>query len=466
MSTEVQTVVVRVREGSASLRFAAIPRMFSAGAVVTAVWSTLTASLIACVVAYTRNIPLAEDWVLVPALTGHEAQFWRWLWWQNNEHRLPLPRLVLLGVIAPFRDFRAGMIASIVMIAAVSLLFVLALRRMRGGRSRYTDAFIPLVFLNLGHWENFFWAWELSFVMSAALASVVLLGFLVETEPACSSPWAWLVGVALMLLPLCGATGLVPALPPALWLAWQNRRSRRSVAFLTAVAALAVCGLYFVGYQRATWNPPSPGIRFTITTGLKCLALGLGPATFGRHWAAAIGAVLGSAGVVLLARPARSAARNSGVRAKRLLAFGVGVLGLALAIGWGRAGLVPTAGLPSRYALLMVPAFVLTYVAAELYTSAAVRRVVLTALFVCACALLPLNIESGLSWRDWYRDGMNSVELDLENGATAATIAARHERFLYPWNRETLIANIGMLRDSQIGPFDRVASIPQMEDRR
>jgi hypothetical protein len=459
MTNDVQTAIVPAPERWGRSKFAVMSAALPAGVAVGAVWWAMTALLLACVIAYTRNIPLAEDWVLVPSLTGHEAHFWRWLWWQNNEHRLPVPRLVLLGLIAPFGDFRAAMIGSIAMIAGVSLSLVIVLRRMRGGRSRFTDAFIPLAFLNLGHWENFFWAWELSFVMSVALASVVLLGF-IDAEPAHSSPRALLVGTALMLMPLCGATGLVPALPPALWLAWENRRRRRSIAFVTALAALAVCGLYFIGYQRASWNPPSPGIRSAIATALRCLALGLGPVTFGRRGATILGVFLGSAGLLLLTRPAYHQTGDLAARARRLLAFGLGVLGLALSIGWGRAGLVPTNGLPSRYALLMVPAFVLTYVAAELDVSASVRRVVQTTLLVSACVLLPLNTEVGLKWRDWYRDGMSSVELDIDKGLSLTTIAARHEGFLYPWNRKTLIANARMLRESRIGPFGRMNDAP------
>ena len=94
---------------------------------VTIVWATWAAMLLvalACIVRYGRNIPLAEDWLLVPPMTGHEPHLGSWLWAQNNEHRLPLPRLVLLGLLVATRDFRAGMVLNVVSLAALAAAMI------------------------------------------------------------------------------------------------------------------------------------------------------------------------------------------------------------------------------------------------------------------------------------------------------------------------------------------------------
>ena len=46
-----------------------------------------------------RNIPFFEEFGLVPAVTGHEPVTVSWAWQQSNEHRLFLPRLILVGLM-------------------------------------------------------------------------------------------------------------------------------------------------------------------------------------------------------------------------------------------------------------------------------------------------------------------------------------------------------------------------------
>jgi hypothetical protein len=348
------------------------------------------------------------------------------------------------------------------MVTAVVVAAVIALRRLRGGRTRLTDAFFPLAFLHLGHWENLCWAWELSFVLSAVLPCVLLIA-LIDDEQMMSTTRAAVVAAALVAMPLCGATGLVPALPVALWFVAEATVRRHPakppaarVLLGGACATLIVSALYFVGYQHATWNPPSPSLRATVVTTIKTLAMGLGPAALRvpplLTLCLAIVPVLG--GYLLL----RAAAQRveGGWRPARLLVLWISIVALAASIGWGRAGLVPMFGLPQRYALLMTPAFAVTYVAAELYAPAPASRAVQGLLLAITCALLPLNVRAGLAWRDWYRDGAAAVERDIDRGASPIDIAEAHERFLYPWGRSTLTTDIGWLRDARIGPFAEI----------
>ena len=117
---------------------------------VLALWAVMTGIVIGGIITYSHNVPLAEDWDMVPALTGQQPNLLEWLWAQNNEHRLPLQKaiyLVLLKLSAG--DFRIGMIASTLMLAGVCLAMILTTRRLRGGQTRLADAFFPLALLHL-----------------------------------------------------------------------------------------------------------------------------------------------------------------------------------------------------------------------------------------------------------------------------------------------------------------------------
>ena len=66
-----------------------------------------------------RNIPLCDDWELVPALTGDQPVTLTWLWvpqWHTgaeppgNEHRIPIAKIVILALLKlTGNDFRSGM---------------------------------------------------------------------------------------------------------------------------------------------------------------------------------------------------------------------------------------------------------------------------------------------------------------------------------------------------------------------
>ncbi|MBK5186778.1 MAG: sugar transferase [Gemmatimonadaceae bacterium] len=135
----------------------------------------MTLIALACIARYGRNIPLAEDWLMVPPMTGHEPRLASWLWAQNNEHRLPLPRLILLGVLMATHDFRAGMVLNVLSLAALAAAMMLAARHLRGGVTRASDAFFPLALLHLGDWENLVWGWQFQFVCSAVLICALML---------------------------------------------------------------------------------------------------------------------------------------------------------------------------------------------------------------------------------------------------------------------------------------------------
>jgi hypothetical protein len=60
------------------------------------VWTGMLALLVWSTHPWLRAFHWPEDWLTVAPLTGHEPDLARWFWEQNNEHRMPVARLLLL----------------------------------------------------------------------------------------------------------------------------------------------------------------------------------------------------------------------------------------------------------------------------------------------------------------------------------------------------------------------------------
>jgi hypothetical protein len=424
---------------------------------------------------YARNIPLAEDWNLVAPLTGQEPNLGAWLWSQNNEHRLPLPRLVMLALLkASHGDFRSGMIFSITMVALLAAGMIEAARRLRGGRVRYTDAFFPIVLLEVGDWQDLFWHWQLAFVLSVVLVGLGLLTII--TRPGLNTPGAAAaVGAALVLAPLTGGSGLLFVPPLMLYAGWRGvqlargseLKSERRGGFML-IGAVAVTAsfiaLYLAGYERPEWVPRNPGLGKSILTAVQFQTFGLGPAvrTSWTFWSA-VALLLLLAATVRVFQVFRLARRNDPtlpknddrLRALGLLAGLLSVAGFAAAIGWGRAAVIDVYhGWPDRYVLLATPAFCLAYFAWELPGREGTNRLGRGLLFGFAALLLPMNTAFGREWGAWYVGGMDHVIRDIRAGTPRDVLATRHREFLYhPWTPELLAEHMQMLHDHKMGPF-------------
>lgn len=425
-----------------------------------AAWSALLIALLVCIARYGRNIPLAEDWYLVAPYTGQEPDVLQWIWAQNNEHRLPLQRILLLGLLhLTGGDFRAGMYASALLMAAMSGALILTAAAARGGIVRWTDVFFPVLLLNLGHWENYVFGWQLQFTASIALMLALLIA-IVRSRSLGRAGWLAIGGVALMLLPLSGANGLIVALALAPWALFAGFRAPGDAssrfARIAAPASITLVGLYFVGYDSPDWTPANPGVVETLKTAAKIAAMGLMPAaTF--NWklfvALALPALAVSALPLLRAawRAWLGSAAEERERVLGMLCYGAGMVGLIAAIGYGRAG-YGTGATPYRYALLVAPIFCLAYFVWQLYGPRLASRV--QAMFaVIPLLCLPWNVHAGFDWRDWYVNGMELVERDIAAGRSAGQIAADHRAFLLHWNQALLADRIRMLEQARSGPF-------------
>ena len=105
------------------------PGQPGAGLFVLGVWAGLFLAALTFVLAYGPAFPRWDDFAMVPLLTGTRRVSVEWLWAQHNEHRVPLPKSVLLGLLRLSADFRAGMIFNVVALAALALGMILVARR-------------------------------------------------------------------------------------------------------------------------------------------------------------------------------------------------------------------------------------------------------------------------------------------------------------------------------------------------
>ncbi len=443
------------------------------------VWAGMVAIAIWHFAHYARNIPLAEDWNLVAAMTGHEPDLGSWLWSQNNEHRLPLPRLAMLALLkVSGGDFRSGMIFNIAMVALLAAGMIEVARRVRGGTLRYTDAFFPIVLLEVGGWQNLFWHWQMAFVLSVVLVGLGILA--IVRRPALSTPGAAAaIGGALVMAPLTGGSGLL-FIPPLMLYAGlmgirlarhgASKSERRAATTLigAVVVAGAIIALYLLNYERPDWVPRNPGLGKSIITALQFQAFGLGPAvrTSWNFWIGVTLLVLLAASLrvvqtlILTRRGDPLSAGESDLRALGLFACLLSVAGFAAGIGWGRAAVIDVyQGWPDRYVLLAAPAFCLAYFAFEQPGSAAINRWGRGLLFGLAVLLLPMNMAFGRDWGAWYVGGMNQVAKDIRAGTPRDVLATRHREFLYhTWEPGRLAEHMQMLHDRGIGPFAAMVS--------
>src|SRR3954454_317960 len=147
-------------------------------------WAAMLAAALVFLARYASNVPSWDDWDMIPTLTGNQPVTWDWLWSQHNEHRVPMPRLIFLGLNRlTVVDMRVTMYFDVVVMAALAAAMILTAARLRG-RPSAADAFFPLVLLHWGQAANLLWGWQLQFFASVAIACVALLAIARAGTPA------------------------------------------------------------------------------------------------------------------------------------------------------------------------------------------------------------------------------------------------------------------------------------------
>lgn len=433
-------------------------------AVVLLAWAATTLAALWLIRSYGSNVPYTDGWDMVPTLTREQPITLEWLWSQHNEHRVPLPRLLLLALHGAGIDFRYPMIFNALATAALALALVVGLERARGAPA-LTDAFVPVALLHLGHAVNLLWGWQVQFYASTLLVGLVLLALLRASHDPTRTAVG--VGVAALLLPLCGGNGVGLVPPLAAWAAWVGLRHRRALvpgtrrrahaAIAVAAASAALAVLYFVGYEPVPYHPSNPGIAGKVLAAAKVTTLGLGPGVQAL-WpltGLAAGLVLAAAGVALAHGWREHPDQRERIGGLAALMAGLGALGLA--IGSSRDGFEP------RYVLLMAPLWCAAYVAFTLYGPQRLAAGGRAALLVGALALLVPNTRSGVNYAWYMREAMRAFERDMRKGVTADLLVARHAGWLHP-HHDVLDDYMPMLRRAGVGAFRALQDPPPLRE--
>ena len=429
------------------------------------VWAAMFAAAFLLVARYASNVPSWDDWDMIPTLTRNQPVTWDWLWSQHNEHRVPIPRLIFLGLNRlTVVDMRVTMYFDVLVMAGLAAAMMLVAARLRG-RPSMADAFFPLALLHWGQAANLLWGWQLQFFASVALACVALLAIVRAGATVPVQRAAVTVGICALLLPLCGANGLgmVPALaswPLALALlpeAWTGSGGTRGSRVLVAlgIGALAVTALYFVGWERVPYHPKSQSVYQTLKTAVQFATIGLGPATRDPWplWGLATLAAFGITALLLIRvwrdRPAERA------RAVGLICFLSALASLALGLGLGRNGF------ETRYVTLALPAWCAVDFAWILYGDRA-RLWVPAALTLASLAALWGNTAFGLDYARELRGQLGGFERDMAAGVPLPELLHRYGPWLHP-HQDVPAHYLPMLQRAQVGSYAALQQGPAFQ---
>jgi hypothetical protein len=395
---------------------------------------------LAFVIMYTSNYPFSDELYLLTQ--SHTPQ---WLWAQHAEHRVPLAKLIWLGLLQLTNyDFRVGTSISVLAVGAVAFVMIWTARRLRGWTT-FSDSFFPLIFLSFGQALDFLWWWQFNHILAPMLACCLLL-IILHRGKQLTQRDAILTGAYLALLALSGPGGLPYVLVLAIWLGYQSRfywrspfelHGRRACLLVIGVVALAVLlvGLYFRGYNKALGvavGLPEVTLKASLATSMQVLSISLGPAVK-PYWRLAGSALLTllffSMAVLIIAFRKEPQER---LRALGLLLFISATGTLILVVGRARAGLGEEYALSGVYINMAIPALCCAYFIWIFYGSPAIKSLVQMCLFIVTCLFFLPNFVNGLGMGRHFGTIGQVLEQDIRSGVPPFILAERHIVLLDP----------------------------------
>jgi hypothetical protein len=371
-----------------------------------------------------RNLPFSDEWLDFSHVVGEEPLSLSWLWHPLNEQRLPLPRLLYVGIVRATGDVRAVMAINAGGLAAAAALLLVAARRLRG-RTAARDAVFPLLLLGPAHYENLLCALQISFVAAAVLGGAAVLA-MVAAPGLPSDRRIVAVGALAALLPLVGGTGLLLAAGPLGWLVGVLviGGARRA-----SLAALAVGAAPALAYAACFEHPPrTPPYRLDALprAWLEVAGTAFGVNGVAPHILGAAALLLAGAGLVALGRSPGDRWQRAGILAGT---------GSALALGWGIAygrgmyGL--NAAVVPRYT--SVAAFTLACAALSFACMERARwaRAAGALLLAGLVGLLPLNARAAHGFASAHAAQVDALAGEIAAGLPVWRLAAHHGLAVY-----------------------------------
>ena len=281
-------------------------------------------------------------------------------------------------------------------------------------------------------------------------------------------------GSCVLLLILSGANGLALVPPLVLWLLyiaavnWQLNTvtSKRCALVLMAfaVVAVALVGLYFVGYNRVPYHPSTHRPRIVVRTAAQFLTMGFGPGVVGLgfdhrtpmfFWpfvcALIVGLFLVTGGLLLVTRWKHPDQRP---QATGFFLFLGAMASLALAIGLGRDGFEP------RYITLSLPGICAVYLVWIKYGQR-LKNIVPAMLMVVVLVVFVPDTLWGWRYAVDLNSRLSSFERDIKTGMPPYQLICNYSS-LHP-HHEIMMDYMPMLRDAHAGAFSNLRDNPPFQ---
>ncbi len=332
--------------------------------------------------------------------------------------------------------------------------------------------------LHWGQHQNLLWNFEVQFISSALLALAILLT-LVAVSGVPTTRQGIVVGVSLVLLPLCGANGLLLVPPLALWLAVAGMARCRSglphgwrdgaVWLGLAGTAVGLIAVSLLGEQAVGVHPASPSVTATIQTACQFFVMAVGP---GGELILPFSAILLLLVVALCVLSIAATLRGRNPerwRGSGLLCYLAAMLGLGLAVGWARAGLGGvTAMYGTRFVTAAVPLLCWCYFAAQLSSARSASspfRKIPWVLCAVMLLLLPWNVYEGWQRGRGQSLALSRVEADIREGMSPGELTRRWQPVIYhpiestdEESRTRMQGRLEWLRKTGQGPYKGLPS--------
>jgi hypothetical protein len=441
-------------------------------------WLFLTIVAFGFVALYGNRTPRWEDWFFVPFITGAQRVDPSWLWEDVQGHRVPILKLVLCACYTLFGfNSKPILYLNVSLFSALSLGLIWAIRRVRG-RWCYTDAFLPIVLLNLGQAEAFSWAQTFAYLSATSLETVLLIIIVTQRGPLNRTSLV-LAGASLILLPLTFGGGALFAAMMVPWMVYEGWLAKRSIgpssrqvpliALASALVTVMILGFYAVGYRPSNHGSGEqyvqPGLVVYAQTALKYLASGFGGAAYQPFWqnSSLLIALLLLADFLCLFGALASRRLKSDPRAVGLASFMVSCMVVAWAVGLGRYAW-GNAIFDSRYAASSVVVLLGSYFVWELHGPPSIVPLGRMFCFTAAAGFLAANFQLGYLHGRTLRDAERAFLRDLRAAEPIPRLVAHHYWVTY-WYHGKLEQYLRQLRDAGITPYNRLPPDPSFRVR-
>ncbi|MCE9606304.1 MAG: hypothetical protein K8U03_15515 [Planctomycetia bacterium] len=429
---------------------------------VLATWLLSTAFALWFAVGLGFRIPYADEWRWAGEVTGQQSEGTAWFLKSENSHRLPLPKLIYIGLTQSTGDFRSTAVASVLLLSASSLVLIFCMRRRRGSTSPL-DILFPLLVLHGGNYLNLMWGLQIFYCLSTALATL-WLGLVIASGPRLSLRAAVAAGALLLALGFCGGPGicLLPAL--ALWLVyagverWRDPDSHSRRDAVVIIAQVVPAGLlvvwYFSGSAGVGFETESVRVIDALRGAAQAVTISCG--RMGRELWPVSGFIVFGGLVAVSCFLVRSWLRRPEVRLEvvGMACFLLAMVAQALAIGIARGALSPDYCLTGRYTLLTAPLLAACAVCAGLY---ATRSVGLRAQWVMTVVVLAVAISYGSNGVHHARELLvktERVERLVQEGVSPRVIGDRCSAEMQDWAR-SLEMHLTWLQAAGLPPYER-----------